>query len=278
MLDPLLTILLLAAPGTHATQGIAPAPAVRSPVPALVEFLALQDDDEDEKPDKREEVKELLGRLKGHAGKRGKQDQQAIEVIDELLAEFEKSGLKDRAAIAKGIGATLKQKRQETDGVRDNKLYVASATALGRMGPESVKPITGWIGHKTHRKDLPLQRVLILSLGKTRFEKSVDTLIDLLDNKDAMVQASAAEALANFDGSDQKVRKDAFKEVLQALMGVHNRVQADVNDTIARERYDVIAAPMITTLQVLSGHDERRPNDWQRWWNKNKKRNWDKED
>ncbi len=162
--------------------------------------------------------------------------------------------------------------------MRDNKLYLASATALGRMGPESVKPITGWIGHKTHRKDLPLQRILILSLGKTKFEKSVDTLIDLLDNKDAMVQAAAAEALANVDGSDQKVRKDAFKEILQALMGVHNTVTGDVNDTIARERYDVIAAPMITTLQILSGHDERKPDAWQRWWNKNKKRNWDKED
>ena len=36
------------------------------------------------------------------------------------------------------------------------------------------------------------------------------------------------------------------------------QVDMDVNDTIARERYDVIAAPMITTLQLLSGHEERR--------------------
>jgi hypothetical protein len=274
MLDPLLTMIFLATPGADATLAMTPLLEVRSPAPVLV----VQDDDEEEKPDKRPEVKELLERLKGHAGKRGKEDQQAIEIIDELTQEFEQSGLKDRAAIAKGIGATLKQKRQEKDGVRDNKLYLAAATALGLMGPESVKPLTGWIGHKTHRKDLPLQRILILSLGKTKVEKSVDTLIKLLSNKDATVQAATAEALANYDGSDYKVRKDIFKEVLQALMGVHNRVKADVNDRIAQERYDVIAAPMITTLQVLSGHDERQPDSWQRWWNKNKKRNWDKED
>lgn len=274
MLDPLFTMILLSAPGAQATPAITPLHEVRSPVPVV----ALQDDDEVQKPDKRPEVKELLERLKGHASKRGKQDQQAIEVVDELTQEFENSGLKDRAAIAKGIGATLKQKRQERDGVRDNKLYLVAATALGRMGPESVKPITGWIGHKTHRKDLPLQRILILSLGKTKVEKSVDTLIDLLDNKDATVQAAAAEALANYDGSELKVRKDCFKEILQAIMGVHNSVKADVNDTIAQQRYDVIAAPMITSLQVLSGHDERQPDKWQRWWNKNKKKNWDKED
>jgi len=274
MLDPLLTMMLLAAPGAQATPMIAPHLEARTPAPILV----IQDDDEEEKPDKRPEVKELLARLKEHASKRGKEDQQAIEVLDELTQEFEQSGLKDRAAIAKDIGKTLKQKRQEKDGVRDNKLYLASATALGLMGPESVKPLEGWIGHKTHRKDLPLQRILILSLGKTQVEKSIDTLIDLLDNKDAIVQAASAEALANYDGSDHKVRKDCFKEVLQALMSVHNSVKADVNDTIAQQRYDVIAAPMITTLQVLSGHDERQPDNWQRWWNKNKKRNWDKED
>jgi HEAT repeat protein len=274
MLDPLLTIILLAAPGAEAPPAMTLPTGVLSPDPILL----VQDDEEEEKPDKRPEVKELLDRLKGHAGKRGKEDQQAIEAIDELTQEFEKSGLKDRAAIAKGVGDTLKQKRQEVDGVRDNKLYLASATALGLMGPESVKPLSSWIGHKTHRKDLPLQRVLILSLGKTKNEKSVGDLIDLLDNKDAMVQAAAAEAMANFDGSDQKVRKDCFKEILQVLMGVNNRVKADVNDTIARERYDVVAAPMITTLQILSGNDERQPDGWQRWWNKNKKRNWDKED
>jgi hypothetical protein len=54
-----------------------------------------------------------------------------------------------------------------------------------------------------------------------------------------------------------------------------NAVDGDVNDTIARERYDAISASMITTLQRISGHDERDPAAWQRWWNKNKKEDWE---
>ena len=58
---------------------------------------------------------------------------------------------------------------------------------------------------------------------------------------------------------------------------VSNAKDADLTDRIARERYDVIAAPMITTLQALSGADVRDPNEWRTWWNKNKKKNWDEQ-
>ncbi len=34
---------------------------------------------------------------------------------------------------------------------------------------------------------------------------------------------------------------------------------------------------MITALQKLSKHDERDPVEWQHWWNKNKRENWDAE-
>ena len=46
---------------------------------------------------------------------------------------------------------------------------------------------------------------------------------------------------------------------------------------MARERYNVIKAPMVTTMQALTGHDERDTSKWTRWWNKNKKRDWDDE-
>jgi HEAT repeat protein len=259
------------------TIGIAtPAPqfeAAPAPIPPL---FSSQDDPKD-LPDKRDEVKALVSKLKGHAKARGRQDNEAISVIDELVGEFENSGLKDRATIAKEIGNTLREKRKEVDGVIDNKLFIASAVALGRMGPESVKVIDGWIGQKTHKKDIELQAVLIRSLGMTKSPGGVKTLQGLLKHHEARIQAAAAEALGNFGEIELKVRKDIFKEVLQVLTSVRNRLDADLNDLIARERYDVIAAPMITTLQVLSGHDERDPTAWQRWWNKNKKKDWDKE-
>lgn len=259
---------------------VAPASTPAAPTPARLAATTCAERpiQDGEKPDKREEIKELLSVLKGHAGKRGKEDQEAIEVIDTLNIEFENCGAKDRKDIVKGLSLCLKQKRQASkEGVFDNKLFIAAAVALGNMGPESAKPLISWIGHKTHRKDVPLQRWLILSLGQTQTKAAVEPLIDLLSHQKAGIQAAAAEALGGLQGLEQKKRKDVFNSILKVVTALKGRVDGDVNDTIARERYDVIKAPMITALQLLSGHDERNPDDWQRWWNKNKKKDWDKD-
>lgn len=254
------------------------APASAKPLSPLAPCAPtfVQDDDESF-PDKRPEVKELLGQLKDHAGKRGKQDTEAIAVMNLLLVEFEQSGKKDREAIAKGFSGVFKQKRQEDEnGVRQNQIFMTSAVAMGLMGPESVKSLTGWIDHKSHRKDLALQRRLILSLGKTKDPKGIKPLIGLLVHRQATVQAAASEALGNYDGSDQKVRKDAFESILKVYAGVSGQKDSDPNDRTARERYDAISAPMGTALALLSGQDNRKVVEWTRFWNKNKKKNWDK--
>jgi len=261
MLNTLLLTLGTAAPA-HAAP-VEPAPYVQ--------------DDPKDLPDKRPEVKELVSTLKDHVKKRGKEDAEAIAVLAKLETEFGRSGLKDRASIAKEVGNVLKEKRKEIEGVLDNKLFLAAASALGSMGPESAKVLQGWIGHKNHKKDIDLQERLILALGATKDGKVVKELLDLLSHHEARIQGAAGTALGNYAHADQKVRKEIFKEVLQALTGVYNQSQGDSQDIIARERYDVIAAPMKTTLQVLSRHDELDPPAWRRWWNKNKKEDWDRE-
>ena len=169
----------------------APAPA---PLPAPALPLA---QDEEETPDKRPEIKELLKRLDGHAGARGKEDHEAIGIIDQLVLEFPKSGPKDRQAIVKDVAKCLGERRKETEeGVLDNRLHLAAAVALGEMGPESADALEGWIDHKQLRDDLTLQRQLILSLGKTHTEDAMKPLTDLLTHHEPIVQGAAAEALA----------------------------------------------------------------------------------
>jgi len=269
--------LLLCLPcATACAATPAPPPGGRATAPAG----ARQDEgDEEEKPDKRPEIKALLAELKGHVGKRGKEDKEAVAAIDELLQEFPQSGPKDRKSICDGLSKCFEVRRIELEkGVPNNSLFIAAGTALGRMGPESASVLDKWIGHKKHRKDLALQRVLILSLGKTKNDRGIKTLIDLLQSKDDMLVGAAAEALADYAGKKLEIRKDIFEALLKTLMPAKATVDVDVNDTIARERYDVIAAPIITTLQAVSGHDERDPDKWQRWWNKNKKKDWDEEE
>ena len=91
------TQLLCLAPVLLGAPRVLGAGPIAGPVVALA-------GEEEEKPDKRPEVKELLERLAAHIKRRGGEDRDAIVVIDEIVKEFPKSGPKDRAAVASGVG------------------------------------------------------------------------------------------------------------------------------------------------------------------------------
>jgi HEAT repeat protein len=235
--------------------------------------------EEQDVQDKRPQVKDLIEQLRGHAKKRAKEDEQALGVIDKLVGEFERSGPKDRKAIVDTMVWLFGQKRTKelSEGVPDTRLFDAGAVALGEMAPESAKPLIKLLGHKSIKKLLNTKARVIRSLGKTRHLDGVKPLQDLLKNKDVEVVAAAAQALGYYDGAPQKVRKDAFEDLLKALMSAKGNMDSDPQDLIARERYYAISASIVTSLGALSGHDERVPEAWQRWWNKNKKKDWDEE-
>ena len=259
-----------------ATPASGLAPAAEPLSAAVLAPAFVLEDEEEEKPDKREEIKAALDELKDHIGARGKEDAQAIAIIDTMMQEFPNCGPKDRKTIVKGISGCLKQKRKPTkEGVVDNKLHIASATALGRMGPESVKGLIGFMGHKNFAKEYGAKRAIILALGNTKDEDGIDDLADLLTHHEPQVQAAAAEALQQFVGSESKTRKKIFKEILDEVARVKNALDIDPTDPIVRERYDGIAGPMLRALQDLSGHEENDPTAYRSWWNKNKKRDWD---
>jgi len=245
------------------------APLSAGPAPAL------RPQEETPPEDKRAVVAELIQRLHDHAGARGKEDQEAVGVIGELVVEFPRSGPRDRKAIVKALDKCFEEKRGEQDGELQNQLYLGAAEALGGMAPESVDVLIGWIGHKAHRDDVTLQRRLIRMLGKTKSEDGRRPLIKLLTHRDALIQSAAAEALGDYEDAEQDARKECFEELLKELMTVKGQKDSDPNDTIARDRWDVIAAPIVSSLGRLSRHQELTPEDWQRWYNKNRREDWD---
>ncbi len=241
--------------------------------------VSVQDDEEKEEkvPDKRKEVKNLLADLKSQIRKRGLKDRDAISTIEALMGEFKKSGSEDRKSIVKGLADVYKQKRRYSDEKGyDNDLYLATAAAMGFMGPECVKPVVKLIGNNAHRANLVLQARLVQSLGKTKAEEAVKPLLDLLGHKDPEIEQAAAQALGNFGGLEEKQRKVVFEEVLKALMSAYGNKEADPSNETARRRYDAVSASMGTSLQALSGHEEGTPPKWQTWWNKNRRTNWSK--
>ena len=232
---------------------------------------------QDAPPDKRPEIAELVTKLESLIVKKGAGDVEAIGVIDQLNQEFPKSGPKDRALIVKSLSKCFEQRRLEPGEEKtiNNKLNLAAAAALGKMGPESTKVLIGWIGHKDLKKDLAVQQWLIKSLGRTHDKDGLKTLVSKLEDKDAPIVSSAAEALGEFSSSDLPTRKSLFESLLKTLMTAKGSKDQNVNDVIARERYDVIAAPIVTSLGKLAKHDERDPEKWQTWWNKNRTADWD---
>ena len=90
-------------------------------------------------------------------------------------------------------------------------------------------------------------------------------------------QIAAIERVLERQTVDLKQRKEIFKELLDILIGQKTKVDGAPQDIEAFERWSMISGPFVATMQVMSGHDEREAEAWQRWWNKNKRRNWDDE-
>ena len=227
--------------------------------------------------DKRPEIKALLEAFKQHTKKRGEEDPEAIGVIDQLVQEYPSCGPKDRKAIVKELEKAFKLKRNKDlePGVPDERLYMAAAVALGRMGPESVKPLSKLLGAKNLKKKIRLQRTIAIALGTTRDLGAKDPLLGLLKHHDPVLVAAGAEALSFFADAPLKDRKEMFNEQLKILMGQLTEKDTDPTNPIALERWNTISGPIVNSLQKLSGHDERDPATWQTWWNKNKKKDWD---
>lgn len=235
---------------------------------------ALQD--EAAKVDERPEVKAKLDELAAHVKAKGEKDAEAIGAIDQLLQEFASSGPKDRAAIVKGLADCFDAKRPKEleEGIPDDRLYKAAATALGTMGPESVKVLVPLIGDKAHRKNQSLQVTLTLALGKTKSLEATKTLLTLLKHKDPPMQAAGAESLANYSDAPEATRKLLFEELLNTMMDQYTRKETNPTDQEAQQRWNTISGPLIETLQRLSGHGESNPDQWLRWWNDNKRKPW----
>jgi hypothetical protein len=252
-----------AAPAHDSPSGVSVTPAVQDPKPPPP-------------VDKRQEVKELCDAFGDHIKARGKEDQLALSALDKLLKEFEDSGPKDRASIVKVVNKAFDQKRREIEeGIPNNSLNLAAAVALGDMGPESAKVLAKRISHKSVKGDAAVRRRLILSLGRTQEESGLKTLQDLLVHREPVLQGAAAEALGEYVELQLKKRKDVFEDILKALDSVKSAMDSDVTDPIARERYDIVSAPMMTSLGRLAGVRVDSPEEWRRWWNKNKKKDWD---
>ncbi len=262
----MLALLLLIAPTAL--------PSAPTGIPSRVQPIVL--DDDVEVPDNRPEVKALLDKLLSHTKKRGDEDAQAIQIIERLATEFKRSGPVDKKSIVTGITRAMRVHRPfARDGARKKQMFLVGARVLGDMAPESVASLVRLATDKNHKDDYEVRSAILAALGKTKDEKGVKILTKELDEFQAQVQAAAAEALGHFTHLEHKKRKAIFEDLLKLLMSAQAANQSDPNGMTSSDRWRRVSGPCQRSMAKLSGTNAGSPNNWQRWWNKNKKRNWD---
>jgi HEAT repeat protein len=232
---------------------------------------------QDERPDNREAVETLLDELADYVRKSGRNDpgdSAAIKRIDRLGSEFKVSGPKDKKAIIRGLERVfLARRRANKDGSQNTAMFILAARGLGGMGTDASDPLIKWIDHARNKKDLALQRELILALGRTKSKQARKELQDLLRDVRPAFKGAAATGLGMFTHEPSKVRKELFEDLMKALL------QAQANalgqGSTAQEIWRAVHGSATSSMRKLSRATASSPEAWRRWWNKNKRRDWD---
>ena len=232
---------------------------------------------QDEVPDNRDEVKALLDELAELVSRSGREDpgdKKAVSLINRLKREFNRSGKHDKSHIIRGMERMMLARRKaHKDGSVDTALFIEAARALGPMGEEASKPLLKWIDNKRHRDDLALQRELILSLGLTRSKLARKELTKILKDRRPTFLAAAATGLGQFTHESSKIRKEIFENLMKALIQAESNARGQ--DSTATSIWAAINGPASSSMRKLSGASAGSPEQWQHWWNKNKRRDWD---
>ncbi len=214
-------------------------------------------------------------------------DDDAIGIVDELLQRWESLHPKNRAGFLKALSAVFKGKKRKADNQR---LYIAASAALGAIGAAgekgAAKILVGNFDKKpfSNRDWVSLRERMLENIGKAADEKQIKFLTKAATrDPDARIKAAAGKALRYYAASSQQVRKaQIVKILLRDYARIEAGAQANANpgdSTVQTRRATLraIADPWNTTLQAMTGaQDPNTAAEWQKWWNKNKAKNWDK--
>ncbi len=217
-------------------------------------------------------------------------DEGAILIIDELGHRAEgQLYSSDRKKVVKIVSKALTSVRLRPP--EKTGLYRSAATALGKAGKNGAKAL-----HAAYtKKYFPMKKEwthmranLLLNLGKIADPGMVKFLCDRAGRSfEDEVLAAAGDALGSYKDSDQKVRKEIAKALIIKLGGLEASL---ANNTInipgrpqnfsganVKRTIEVIGPTWNATLTSLTGHSLASGSSWTRWWNKNKRKDWDKD-
>ncbi|MFN0205181.1 MAG: hypothetical protein ACKVS6_02570 [Planctomycetota bacterium] len=239
------------------------------------------------KKDGNKEVPKLCAEMKKLVD--AKKDDEAIDKpMAELVKNFEEYGPKDQKLVAdavtknfdvlripaepNGDGGGRSSEKPEGEQCR---LFQSSIVALSQFHELGAERLIQIYEKPDFKKAKRFRGRILQMIGKTEDPGSVKFLLDKLKDKDDIIVADSITALGNYTKAKEELRREIIDKLIKDFISS----QGQANDTstpqgkVAKDRYDLIAPSMIDTLQRLSNQSALRdPREWEKWWQKNKKK------
>lgn len=203
---------------------------------------------------------------------------EAMENLVDVARELDEKD-RDRDKVAILIARLL-----DYPGREDNAVAYFAATLLGRMGKAGVKPLARALddGDVNEDENHELREAMLTALGDTKHASAVPTLLEFLKNAHASAVIAAVNALANFGELDGRTRKKIVEPLIHIAEYVQTQTQTQRTPPGGRAKYldrewwGVVPA-VHSTLRTLTHENPGTTDDWREWFEKNKRKNWDKE-
>lgn len=237
----------------------------------------------------KDELKSYQSILRAKNNRKGERDHEAIAVMKKVIGRFDKLVEKDRRVVIKALSDTFRNARRTA---KTDRVYRAAVQSLGKTGKLGASPLRKLFknpriakGSGAERKSFhPLRANILRELGKCQDGRTWEFLLDIaLRNAESdSFLAAAGEALGDFEKKDERLRKQIAHKLIREFSRIHGIANSriggvdpqDLQTPTFRRRFRTIKNPWNKSLQRLTKQELSDPNEWQRFWNKEKDRPW----
>lgn len=272
---PLLTLIL--------TPVAAPAE-----LPAMVPLVFMQEDELKEEFKRFDEILksktdegEAINMMDGFVG-RYRTAETRVEAIDLMIAIEEgdkKSLLNERKALRKlqntlaaKVYTAITHKRRKAVTEANMQMWKAAAYSLGQMGSSGAHFLWKAFELKKLNDEPDLRGLCLEQIGYTHaYEDFAEELINLLDHHEYLFIAKASDALAQFGAAPGSIRQAAVEKLVKQLSQNWEATISDKSDEESQRKYRKTGQAMRDALEALTGTSQDNPQEWNTWWNENKK-------
>lgn len=225
-------------------------------------------------------IAEMIKAFKKVVRGKSDKDSEGARILDEFADRFKVLNKKQQKAVAKSSGGAFRARRKPDEVV----LYLSAGEALARFGEHGASELAKVVKIRRFRKKewSTMRSQMIRLLGRPADKRFIELLLDIaLKDNDEQARGKAGEALGHYSGYSQGTRKKIVEKLVKTLEEVYSSSKSnlDPNDLDRAtwvQRYAAIQDPWMKTLSRMTGQSIKDVQAWTKWWNKNKRSNWDK--